>query len=286
MADDSGIITVTGATGRQGGAVVRQLLADGWTVRAVTRNGQSKAAQQLAGLGASVVTADMADGAALAAAFADSYGVYSVQNPMISGVEAEVVQGRAVGEAAYHAGVRHLVYGSAGVADSPTGVGSWDSKLTVQAHLEGLGLPLTVLRPMAFMELMTDKTYFPPVSTWHVMPRLMGDDRPVGWLCVEDLGAVAAKAFADTERFAGRNLGLAADIKSIAECRHIWTEVRRRPPRRFPMPVPMFERFVGSDLTTMWRWLSSNEFDLDTTATRDLLPAAMTVRQWLEHGSR
>ncbi len=45
--------------------------------------------------------------------------------------------------------------------------------------MASLDLPVTVLRPMVFMELMTDKGFYPPVAMWHVMPRLMGDDRPV-----------------------------------------------------------------------------------------------------------
>jgi uncharacterized protein YbjT (DUF2867 family) len=128
------------------------------------------------------------------------------------------------------AGVRHLVYGSAGIG-SRTGVGSWDSKLIVQAHMETLALPLTVLRPTAFMELMTDKAFFPPVAMWHLMPKLMGADRPVLWLCVDDLGAIAAKAFAVPNRFIGADLHLVAEVRSNAECREIWREVNGRAPR-------------------------------------------------------
>ena len=93
-------------------------------------------------------------------------------------------------------GVQHLVY-AAGVGVVGTGVGSWESKLAVEAHMKALGLPWTVLRPMAFMELMTDKTFYPAVSTWHLMPKLMGADRPVPWLCLDDFGAIAARAFAE-----------------------------------------------------------------------------------------
>lgn len=192
------IVVVTGATGRQGGAVVRHLLSDGWRVRAVTRKPSGKRAQRLAGLGAEVVGADMARHATLGPAFTDAYGVYCVQNPMISGPDGEIVQGKNVADAAKEAGARHVVYGSSGMG-APTGVGSWDSKLAVQSHMQTLGLPLTVLRPMAFMELMTERAFFPPVSTWYLMPKLMGGDRPVLWLCVDDLGAIAARAFAEPE---------------------------------------------------------------------------------------
>jgi hypothetical protein len=47
------------------------------------------------------------------------------------------------------------------------------------------------------------------------------------------------------------------------------------------MPVRMFERFVGTDLTTMWRWLRANEIDLATAPTRAIHPGAMTVESWL-----
>jgi uncharacterized protein YbjT (DUF2867 family) len=113
------------------------------------------------------------------------------------------------------------------------------------------------------------------------MPKLMGPDRPLGWICVDDLGAVAARAFAEPARFVGAELPLASDVQSIAQCRQIWSEVYRRPPRRFPMPVWMFRRFVGSDLLTMWRWLGTAQVDFDPTPTRSLLPTALTVREWL-----
>jgi uncharacterized protein YbjT (DUF2867 family) len=64
-------------------------------------------------------------------------------------------------DAAAESGVSHVVYGAAGVGEQLTGVGSWDSKLAVAQHFRDLGLRLTVLRPMAFMELMTDKSYYP-----------------------------------------------------------------------------------------------------------------------------
>jgi uncharacterized protein YbjT (DUF2867 family) len=275
------VVAVIGATGRQGGAVAGHLLSDGWRVRAVTRRPGGPAARALAALGAEVVRADMMNMSELMHAFRDVYGVYSVQNFMPGGTDAEIVQGRNVADAARASGVQHIVYGSAGTGATDTGIASWNSKLTVEAYIRALGLPLTVLRPMAFMELMTDKGFVPPVSTWSLMPKLMGQDRPVGWICVDDLGAIAARAFAKPDRFVGAELGLTADVQSIAQCRQIWSEVYGRPPRRFPMPVWMFRRFVGSDLTTMWRWLRTAQFDIDPAPTRGLLPTALTVREWL-----
>jgi uncharacterized protein YbjT (DUF2867 family) len=98
--DKSGLtIVVTGATGRQGGAVAAHLLSDGWRVRALTRKPDGPAARRLAALGADVIAVDLADRGSLMPAFSDAYGVFSLQNPMVSGVEAEIAQGRNVAEA-------------------------------------------------------------------------------------------------------------------------------------------------------------------------------------------
>ncbi|HEX2026653.1 MAG TPA: NmrA/HSCARG family protein [Nitriliruptorales bacterium] len=277
----SRIIAVVGATGLQGGAVTRRLLEDGWAVRALTRNPQKTRARALAGLGADVMRVDTSDPASLEPALRDAHGVYSVQNHHLSGYDGEVTQSKNVADVAERVGVQHLVYCGAGVGVSGTGIGSWETKIAVASHLRSLDLPVTILRPMAFMELMTDGKFFPPASTWHVMPKLMGSGRPVGWLAVEDLAAIAAKAFAEPERFVGRELPLVGDVLSIDECRDVWREVTGRSPRRFPMPVWMFERFVGTDETTMWRWLRSNEFDLDPGPTLAIRPEALTVRAWL-----
>ena len=280
--DQAPTIAVLGATGRQGGAVARRLLGDGWQVRALTRSAASPAARELAAAGAEVMAVEMADPTSLDAAFDGAHGVYSVQNPVTSSLEAEVEHGRNVADAAQRAHVRHVVYGSAGTGASGTGVGSWDSKLRIEAHMRELGLPVTVLRPMAFMELMTDKAFYPPLSTWHVMPKLLGGSTPVPWTAVEDLGAVAAAVFADRERFVGRDLPLASDLRSIDECREIHRAVLGRPPRRLPMPVWMFERVAGRDLTTMWRWWREAQPQTETCMLREIWPGALTVRDFLE----
>ncbi len=88
-ADRGRTIVVTGATGRQGGALARRLVRDGWRVRALNRDANSKKARALRGAGIDVVQGDMSDEASLAAAFAGAHGVYSVQKPMISGHEME-----------------------------------------------------------------------------------------------------------------------------------------------------------------------------------------------------
>lgn len=286
MPRDPRIIVVTGATGRQGGAVARHLLADGWIVRGVTRSPDSGAAKALAALGVEVVRADMADLGRMRGVCEGAHGVFSVQNPMIAGEEGELVQGRNVMSAAADSGVSHVVYGSAGPGTPGTGVASWDVKLEVAEHARSLGLPLTVLRPMAFMELMTDKDLYPAVAAWHLMPRLLGTERPVSWISADDVGGIAARAFGDPSAYVGQDLSLAAELRTLAECRDIWRRVTGRNPRRLPMPVWVFERFVGPDLTRMWRWLATHDIGVDPAETHRRLPAATTVEQFVRRGGR
>jgi uncharacterized protein YbjT (DUF2867 family) len=160
---------------------------------------------------------------------------------------------------------------------------SWETKLRIEDHMQALALPLTILRPMAFMELMTHKKFFPVVATWHVMPRLIGAARPVGWLYTDDLGAIAAHAFSDSQRFVGKDLTLVSDVQSLAESRALYHEVIGTLSPQLPMPSWLFQRFgfVGRDLTTMWCWLRTAAIDLATASTRAIHLEALTVRAGL-----
>lgn len=281
MSGDGRVVAVVGATGMQGRAMTRRLLEEGWKVRALTRDAGDRKARAIASSGVELAQVDTSDLTTLQPALDGVHGVYCVQNHHISGYDAEVAQGRNVAEAARRAEVQHVVYSAAGTAVGGTGIGSWETKAAVASHLRALELPLTVLRPMAFMELMTEKRFFPAASTWHVMPKLMGGSRPVGWLAVDDLAVIATRAFSAPESFVGRDLALTSDVASIDACRRIWQQVTGRPPRRLPMPVAMFERFVGTDETTMWRWLRDHPIELDTGPTLSIHPDATTVERWL-----
>jgi uncharacterized protein YbjT (DUF2867 family) len=157
------------------------------------------------------------------------------------------------------------------------------TKLRIEGHMKALGLPLTILRPTAFMELMTDRRFFPAAAAWHLMPALMGAARPLPWVCTDDLGTVAAQVFAAPKQFVGRDLPLASDVQSLAQCRVIYREAMGRNPPRVPLPAWLFARFgfVGRDLTAMWRWLRTGDVDLDTAPLRAIHPEALTVRDWL-----
>src|SRR6516164_7279199 len=93
-------ILVSGATGRQGGARLKYLLRDGWRIRALTRNPQGRAAQELSNSGVEVVQGDMEDLESLRRAMKGVHGVYSVQDFSTVGARREVQQGKNMADAA------------------------------------------------------------------------------------------------------------------------------------------------------------------------------------------
>src|SRR3990170_8170549 len=114
MNDEKKLIAVVGATGAQGGGLVRAILEDPereFAVRAITRDVDSDKAKALAALGAEVVAGDVDDADSLSNAFTGAYGAFCVTffwahfSP-----EKELAQARAMATAARHAGVAHVIW--------------------------------------------------------------------------------------------------------------------------------------------------------------------------------
>ena len=110
MGNSEKVVLVTGATGRQGGAVIRHMRPKGWKQRALTRNTNSYAAQELARQGVELVQGDLEDPASLGRAVRGAYGIYSVQDSFAVGERREVQQGKNLPDVAKQAGADHFVY--------------------------------------------------------------------------------------------------------------------------------------------------------------------------------
>ncbi len=283
-------ILILGATGNIGGAAARELLRRGWQVRAVTRSPQSAQAQALAALGAEIVQADMEDRASVDAAFAGMKQVFSVQNWTTSGVTGEIRQGKLVADAAKAAGAAHLVYGSAGVGEADTGVSHFDCKMVVEKYMrEELGLPTTAVRPGPFMELMTDKAFFPPLAAWGVMPKIVGWETPLPWTAVADIGAAIANIFDNPDKWVGRDINLFSDVASMRECQHIFKMATGKKPFGLPLPVAIFNKMAGPEMVVMWQWLvdylavnDRGRLKADVAAAREVCPDLHSVADWLK----
>lgn len=207
-------VAVLGATGQQGGAVVRALLERDRPVRALARDPGSGPARRLARAGVEVVAADMGDPRSLRAALEGAGAVFSVQpssGQAGSGVtdDDEVRLGVAVVDAARDAGVGHLVYSSANaVGPDPTGVGHFDTKARIEEHVRASGTPSTILRPAAFMEilLLPGSGLADGRLTFLNRP-----DQPMQFIAAEDVGRVVADVLGDPAAWTGCTLEVAGD---------------------------------------------------------------------------
>lgn len=111
---DKKLLTVFGATGAQGGGLVRAVINDPkseFSIRAVTRNPDSDKAKELKKMGAEVVAGDVDDAASVRKALEGAYGAYFVTffwdhfSP-----EKEIAQAKTFAEAAKDAGVKHAIW--------------------------------------------------------------------------------------------------------------------------------------------------------------------------------
>ncbi|GAA2114244.1 NmrA/HSCARG family protein [Streptomyces synnematoformans] len=219
MATDR-LIVVTGATGRQGGATARRLLAAGTPVRALVRDTAAPPARALATAGAELVRGDLDDPPSLPAALEGAAGLFAVPpaayGPDGTGVEQEFARGRALVDAAAAAGVRHVVF--TGIASTPGRLAGSEGKARIEDHLRERIRSATVLRPVRFMSnyLGTMPVAFDGIAGG-VHRHIFTPDDPVQIIAVEDIAEFAALAFEQPDRFAGRTLELAGDALTPAE---------------------------------------------------------------------
>jgi uncharacterized protein YbjT (DUF2867 family) len=273
------LIFVTGATGQQGGAAARHLLAQGWRVRGLTRRAASDKARALQERGAEVAEGDLYDRASVDAALQGAYGVFSVQNFWLPevGAEGEVRQGNLLAGAAQAAGVQHFVYTSVGGAEKNTGIPHFDSKWAIEQHIQALGLPATVLRPVFFMDNLN----------WSRQGILQGTynssgirpERTMQMIAADDIGALAALAFDQPGEYLGRSLEIAGDELTEAQIAETLTRVIGRPVQVAP-PQQWGNRNTEEG-QKMVRWFNEVGYQADIPALRQAYPALRTFEQFL-----
>ncbi|WP_414440760.1 NmrA/HSCARG family protein [Burkholderia sp. 22PA0106] len=246
-----GVVLVFGATGQQGGAVAAALKEQGWAVRALVRDPQADKPRALAARGIELVRGDFADPESIRTAMQGAYGVFSVQPSSGQGTaynvsdEQEVRYGTTIADLAVEAGVQHLVYTSVNAAGpEKTGMGHFDSKSAIEAHIRGLALTSTIVRPAGFMELLMlpgmglDQDAY----TFFLRPGQAGQT-----IAAQDIGRIVAKIFAAPERFAGRTLEIAGDQLTAESLQASLSRAAGRPIRyaRFPDSLLAQNPFLG-----------------------------------------
>ncbi|MCV7168933.1 NmrA/HSCARG family protein [Mycobacterium manitobense] len=314
MTDDR-TVAVVGATGAQGGAVVRALLADSaFTVRALTRNADSAGAQRLSAAGAEVVEADLDDRASIVKAFAGVHGAYIVTNYWAqrspeddaarSRGEMELAQADAAASAAAETGVAHVIWST--LEDTRTFFGDddriptveerykvphFDVKAEADALFRDYGVPTTLLRSTFYYENFTGATA-PVREGGRLILTAPLTDRPVPGIAVDDIGRVAAGIFRRGE-FIGETVSIAGDhltgrqyTEALSDA--LGEEVEYRPTGFDEFRAQGFPSAV--EMGNMFQYYAENSEQFsaarDLELVRELDPQLQSFRDWLtvHHG--
>lgn len=294
MPSSSEIVLVTGATGQQGGATARALLAAEVPVRALVRDPRSKPARAIEALGAELVRADLSDRASLGPAVEGVRAVFSVQMPPMTETSVdfagELAQAANLVDAAKAGGVRQFVQSSTSGVGEHTRVAGWaegrwaamadyfHTKQAIMEAVRGAGFARwTVIKPAFFME---NLPLLAPKGPRGGLLTVLKPNTELALVAVRDIGAAAAHALRDPDRFHQVELELAGDLRTMEQIAqtlsaawgvpvtapsmnveealdagmptwgagHEWNNAVLQPAR------PAFARELGIPLTTLAEW--------------------------------
>jgi uncharacterized protein YbjT (DUF2867 family) len=263
------VVLVTGATGKQGGAVARRLLKGGHTVRAFTRKADSPAAKELSRAGAEIATGSLDERASLDRAIKGVDAVFAMSTPFEAGMEAETLQGVTVADAANAAGV-HLVYTSVGSADKNTGIPHFESKALVEKHIAKIGVASTTIAPVYFMEnaiafgraQLKEGTY----------AAALDPNRKLAQIALADIASFAVLALENRDRFVGKRYDIAGDDLSGNEAVEILSRVTGKKFSYFNVPMENIRK-MSEDMATMYTWFERVGYSVDIAALKRDFPS-------------
>jgi uncharacterized protein YbjT (DUF2867 family) len=228
------------------------------------------------------VQGDLDDPGSLERAARGAYGVYSVQDFWTVGARREVQQGKNLADAARRAGVEHLVYSSVGGAERNTGITHWETKWEIEKYIRGLKLPVTVLRPVSFME------------TYHILEVEVGllkgkladpiqGDKPYQTIATDDIGGFAALAFERPKDFIGMELEIAGSELTNIQAAKVFSRVLNRPVKFKKLPMAVVKLVLGKEFYQMFRWFNTKGYEANIPELRRRYPEIRlhTLEQWL-----
>jgi uncharacterized protein YbjT (DUF2867 family) len=253
-------VLVTGATGTQGGAVARGLLAAGYPVQALVRDPSSDRAQALLDSGATLVKGDLLDRPSLTAAFAETSVVYAITTPFESGTGEEERQGATIIAAAEATGLGWLVLASVASADRTDAVPHFASKRHVELQLAATALPWTVIAPSYFYENLLGSL---EEIRSGVLPIAVPAEKPLAQVSLANLGQLVATVLGQRAEHLGLRVEVAGDAPTP-------TQMAAAFGARY-QEVPLDE-IASPDLNAMYTFLSEVGYAVDPVAVRARYP--------------
>ncbi len=254
-------VLVLGATGTQGGAVARALLAAGRPVRALVRDRSSARAQALVKLGAALVSGDLGDVDSLTCAFTDVPAVYAVTTPFAEGTDAEERQGETIVTAAERSGLEWLLLASVASADIGRSVPHFASKWRSERRLAASEVPWTVIAPSYFYENLASQ--LATIVRDGVLPMALPPDKPLAQVSLQNLGQLVAQVLVERDEHLGVRVEVAGDAPTPAQM------AQALGARYAEIPLDVIENV---DMHAMYAFLSAVGYSVDPLAVRERYP--------------
>ena len=283
---DNKTIFVTGGTGNQGGAVARNLLQQGFTVKVLTRNINSTKAQNLKKLDIELVKGDLNYADSYREHLKDLHGVFSVQT-FENGIEEEINQGIKLATVAQQVGVKYFLYSSVFGADLNTNVPHIETKFKIENHIKQIRLPFTIIRPTSLYE----NFLIPQVRKGILKGKLVqpiNRDTIQQYVASEDIGKAAAKIFQNRDLYLSKTMPLATEQLSTQEVADIFSLVLNKKIEYQKLPVLITRLFLGKNLYKMFKWINekSSFQKEDLELTHKEFPNLVSLKSWIEMNFR
>ena len=254
-------ILITGATGQQGGSVLRSLEGKGHELYALTRNVETERAKDLASRGIHVLVGDLHDPATLETSFSKVGSVFLVGTPFQAGTDGETQMGINAADAAKKAGVEHLVYSSVADADKKTRIPHFDSKYKVEEYIRQSGVPFTILAPAFFYDNMTASFNLPSLRNG-VFAQALSKAVKLQMVSTEDIGKFSAVALENRDKFLGKRIDYAGDELTGPEIAKIVERASGRKINFVELPTEQV-RESSEDMALMYEWFSRVGYSAD-----------------------
>jgi len=304
---DKKIIAVVGATGAQGGGLVRAIVNDkdgAFAVRALTRRIDSDAARTLAKLGADVVAADLDDIESLKRAFAGAYGAFCLTSYWEHfSPERELAQAKTQARAAKHAGLQHVIWSTledtrrwVPLSDNrmPTlmekyKVPHFDAKGEANAEFTVLGVPTTLYHTSFYWENLIYFGAGPKKGQDGTLAITMPmADKKLPGIAVEDIGKCALGIFKRGSEFIGKTVGVAGEHLTGAQMAAALSRALAQEVRYNAVEPADYAKlgFPGADdLANMFQFKRDFQSDFlglrSLSFSRSLNPELQTFDVWL-----
>jgi len=263
-------VLVTGATGKQGGHLVRELLARGHSVRALTRKPESPAAMELADRGVTIVPGNFDDEGSLERAARGVDTVFAMSTPYESGAKTETQEGINILRAASRVRVKHFVYSSVAGADRASDIPHFDSKFEVEKEIRRSGVPFTIVAPVFFMDNFLADYMMAGIAQGSIAMALPATRR-VQMIAVEDIAQFTTLVIERRESFLGRRIDIASDELTGPTTAAAIGEASGRPVKYTALPIDA-QRAQSNDLALMFEWFDRVGYDADIVGLRVLYP--------------